>query len=110
MMTAEMKTYEYLKARLDSGESVSPERIVCAANLLGDGSVVLGVRHGCEVMHAQAKAMGVESLAGTKQGFYTSWQRWVDRKEAMRIARAQVQVLRPEGTNDPETLFSECLY
>lgn len=104
------ETYQYLKARQAAGESVNQERIVCAANMYTDGAIVLGVRHGCEIMLAQAKAMGRDNLRGTKQGFYTNWQRWVDRKEGMRIARQQGQLYRPDGTHDPDTLFSECLY
>lgn len=105
-----MSTYEYLKARKEAGKSVNPERIVCAANMFSDGVIVLGVRHGCEIMIAQAKAMGRENLLRTKQGFYTNWQRWVDRKEGMLIAREHGQLYRPDGTNNEEILFSECLY
>lgn len=110
MTTADMKTYEYLKSRMVNGEEVCPERIVCAANMFPDGLIVLGVRHGCEIMSAQAKAMGRDRLIETKQGFYTNWQRWVDRKEGMRIAKSQGQIFRPGGTHDTDTLFSECLY
>lgn len=105
-----MTTYEYLCNLRDSGHPVNPERIVCAANMFEDGVIVLGVRHGCEIMLAQAKAMGKKNLLKTKQGFYTNWQRWVDRKEAMKIAKEQGQWIRPDGTHDPDTLYSECLY
>lgn len=105
-----MTTYEYLCNLRDKGHVVVSERVVCAANMFEDGMIVLGVRHGCEIMIAQAKAMGKESLLNTKQGFYTNWQRWVDRKEAMKIVKEQGQWIRPEGTHDPDTLYSECLY
>lgn len=104
------QTYNYLKARQEKGEHVLPERIVCAANKYQDGLIVLGVRHGCEIMTAQAKAMGREDAHAAEQGFYTNWQRWVDRNEGMRIAREQGQLYRPDGTHDDSVLFSECLY
>ena len=82
-----MTTYEYLLDRKNNNLPVVPERIVCAANRTSDGTIVLGVRHGCEIMMASAKKMGYTNLLQTEQGFYTNWQRFVTREEAMMIAR-----------------------
>ena len=105
-----MTTYEYLLDRKNNNLPVIPERIVCAANKFEDGTIVLGVRHGCEIMLASAKKMGYKNLLMTEQGFYTNWQRFVTREEAMTIAREQGQIFRPEGTHNPNVLYSECLY
>lgn len=105
-----MSTYQYLCNLRDSGHPVNPERIVCAANVFSDGTIVLGVRHGCEIMLAQAKKMGYTDLLKTKQGFYTNWQRFVTREEAMVITKEQGQWIRPDGTHNPDVLYSECLY
>lgn len=105
-----MTTYEYLLDRKNNNLPIVPERIVCAANVFKDGTIVLGVRHSCEIMLATAKKMGYANLLNAKQGFYTNWQRFVTREEAMVIAREQDQLFRPEGTHNPDVLYSECLY
>ena len=61
-------------------------------------------------MLSSAKKMGYKNLLKTEQGFYTNWQRFVSREEAMVIAREQAQLFRPEGTHNPDVLYSECLY
>ena len=105
-----MSTYEYLCNLRDTGQPVVPERIVCAANVFKDGTIVLGVRHGCEIMLATSKKMGYANLLNTKEGFYTNWQRFVTREEAMVIAKEQGQWIHPNGTYDHDVLYSECLY
>lgn len=105
-----MSTYEYLLERKQHGFEVVPERIVCAANRFEDGTIVLGVRHGCEVMLYTVKRIGEKNIMNTDQGFYTNWQRFVTREEAMVIAKEQGQIYRPEGTHNPDVLYSECLY
>ena len=104
------ETYKYLKERVTLGQPVVAERVVCAANKFEDGTIVLGVRHGCEIMLASVKKIGYKNLLKTEQGFYTNWQRFVTREEAMVIAREQDQLFRPEGTHNPDALYSECLY
>lgn len=49
---------------------------------------------------------GKDVLCVTQQGFYTSWGRFVDREEALKIAKEAGQV---EETNSSR-LFSEDLY
>ena len=104
-----MTTYEYLLDRKNNNLAVVPERIVCAANKTQDDYVVLGARHNDEIMVATAKKMEV-SLLKSEQGFYTNWQRFVSREEAMVIAKEQGQIYRPEGTHNLDVLYSECLY
>lgn len=104
-----MSTYDYLVNLRNEGHTVIAERIVCAANRTQDGIIVLGVRHADEMMCWTARNIGV-TLRSTEQGFYTNWQRFVTREEAMAIAREQGQIYRPEGTHNPDVLYSECLY
>lgn len=104
-----MTTYEYPLDRKNNNLPVVPERIVCAANKFEDGIIVLGVRHADEMMSWTARNIGV-TLRSTEQGFYTNWQRFVTREEAMVIAREQGQLYRPDGTHNPDVLYSECLY
>jgi hypothetical protein len=67
--------------------------------------VELGMSH-ADILH---RFEGVVSKSSNAQGFFTSHRRWVNRKEAMEIAKACGQM--PE-TNDISntTLFSEMLY
>lgn len=104
-----MTTYEYLLERKNNNLPVVPERIVCAANRTLFDVIILGVRHGDEMMCEMARNIGV-TLINTEQGFYTNWQRYVTREEAMIIAREQGQLFRPEGTHNLDVLYSECLY
>lgn len=104
-----MTTYEYLLDRKNNNLPVVPERIVCAANKTHDGIIVLGVRHADYLMCWTARNIGV-TLHCNEEGFYTNWQRFVTREEAMEIAREQGQIYRPEGTHNPDVLYSECLY
>lgn len=92
----------------------SQERIVCAANRLKDGTILLGVRHWDTLMVETYKRLKVVETdldrAGAEQGFMTNKRRFVTRKEAMVIAKEQNQIYDPKGTYDPATLYSECLY
>lgn len=47
-------------------------------------------------------------LQNQTQGFMTSLNRFVGRKEAMQIARKQGQIIKEYG--DGKILYSECLY
>lgn len=111
---------------LPRGENFDPpERIVCAANQYGGtyGLVLAGVRHACDAMGGVQDALDArhcdlhEDYGQEVQGFLTSKYRFVDRKEAWKIAVQQNQIIRLVGSqtieslNDPETeLFSENLY
>lgn len=63
-----------------------------------------GRHHDC--IHALSK-WGMKIASGD-QGFMTNTARWVDRKEAWRIAEAAGQIVRDVGT--PGILFSENLW
>lgn len=106
--------YDYMSSRAEKGLPVVPERVVCAACRLESGTIILGARHWDEQMHRTMAAINPlddgEAAARADQGFYTNWQRYVDRKEGMIIARRENQIVRPEGTHDSDTLYSECLY
>lgn len=104
-----------------------PERIVCAANkYCEDGAediTLLGVRHCCSYMNDHYDdlfyyGVNLDGFNVTEvQGFITNKGRFVDRKEAWKIALEQRQIVRLVGSQtsssiyDPDTeLFSENLY
>jgi len=99
------------------------ERILCAAIWYNDGKkhvhqpinietgfVICGRRH--------HNCIGIADIFGLKitrkdvQGFLTSKDRFVDRKEAVPIARSADQIIEPhlQKSIDDEILFSEDLY
>jgi hypothetical protein len=109
---------------------MSDERILCAAIYVDTGEadpprltysypktgiVFCGWRH-CDcfvplmawssrLLPEERSRIGEEQLAGRHQGFLTSLGRYVDREEAMVIARAAKQT-----KSDRTILFSEDLY
>ena len=103
-----------------SAKNAKPEYIICAANWFKDGNkhihqprnvetgfVVCGRRHhNAYYIASECLADGYSEVKGTcVQGFLTSKDRFVDRKEAGKIAFEQGQI--PELT---DCLFSEDLY
>jgi len=104
------------------------EFILCAANHYDDGVenlyyceniktgfVVCGRRHhNCIAIFARMVGFpyderGLEISRTERQGFITSKNRWVDRLEALEIARKAGQIITGEG-NSKLGLFSEDLY
>lgn len=101
------------------------EFILCAANYYDDGKqynngckniktgfVVCGRRHSnClfifSKMYSIRKSLKLQYTE--KQGFITNTNRWVDRFEALKIARNANQLITGNG-NDTIGLFSEDLY
>jgi len=87
-----------------------PERITHVALDLGGYLFCImpppARHHDCihKVFEFTGKAVG----AGTTQGFWTSANRFVDRKEGCIIARAANQLIRKTGPDD--VLFSEDLW
>lgn len=82
-----------------------------------DGSEIIhevyGVRHYDKFMHKQLDELEKNykyPLLGWEQGFLTNKGRFVGRKEAMKIAKAQNQVIRLSGSPNSDILFSEDLY
>jgi len=105
------------------------EYILCAANYYNDGKkhtfsprnietgfVVCGRRHhNCIQTFAQIVGFpydekGLELMRTEEQGFLTNLDRYVDRLEALEIARNANQLLDGEGVNEKIGLFSENLY
>lgn len=80
------------------------------------GIVVCGHRHGhcIDIMSKLGKLrsvqFGPESVGENEQGFYTSKDRFVDRLEALEIAKAANQLKPGEHIHDRIGLFSENLY
>lgn len=110
---------EYLDNLPSLYEYVPPERIVSAANRYGD-VIISGVRHGSVDMYSlldhteRVCDFKFEETLSDKeqQGFITSKYRFVDRKEAWKIAVEQKQIVRRVGGDDSDggTLYSENLY
>lgn len=102
------------------------EKIYCAAiwykdlptakylpNNIEKGLVVEGHRHGdiirtvVNLLGKRTVEKGENSVGETVQGFVTNENRFVDRSEAMKIARSANQII--SDTNFPE-LYSEDIY
>jgi hypothetical protein len=104
------------------------EYILCAANHYNDGIendhsckniktgfIICGRRHhNCISIFAKMVGFpydekGLELMRTEKQGFITNTDRWVDRLEALKIAKESNQLITGEG-NEKLGLFSEDLY
>lgn len=118
---------EFIKLLNQNREYVDiPERIVCSACRVfvdkrdgtnEDGSEIIhevyGLRHYDPFMRKQIKELEKQynyALLDWEQGFLTNKRRFVDRREAMEIAKVQNQVIRLSGSSNPDILFSEDLY
>ena len=103
-----------------------PERIVCSACQVfvdekdgtnEDGSLIIhevyGLRHYDSFMNKQLNELEPfykYPLLDYEQGFLTNKGRFVNRKEAMKIAKEQNQIIRLSGSPNSDILFSEDLY
>lgn len=118
---------EFIKLLNQKRECIDiPERIVCSVCQVfvdtrdgtnEDGSEIIhsvyGLRHYDLFMHKQLDELEKNykyPLLDWEQGFLTNKGRFVDRKEAMEIAKAQNQVIRLSGSPNSDILFSEDLY
>ena len=96
---------------------VDPEQISAAALLIDDQIITLPppARHH-HLIHAACSVGYTDYVAQSMQGFVTTYGRFVDREEAMVIARRANQVIpRTSGytegeINDGPKLFSEDLW
>lgn len=100
------------------------EMIVCSAvkgKVNNIEYVVLGSRHYDKIMRSQIVVLNqAYSIVGAtfkndEQGFYTNKERFVSRKEAMKIAIARKQIKRLVGSQhvadlSEQELYSENLY
>lgn len=89
---------------------IDPEkrRIVCAAVLFSDGTMLVGPRHFDTVMMAQYEKV-LKGAEEVEQGFIDQWGTFFDRKDSWGIAEKAGQILRRCG-GDGEQLYSENLY
>ena len=82
--------------------------IVCAANRMPDGTILVGARHWDGLMRDQADKMGFKG-GNEEQGFIDQFGTFHTREEAKKIVESNGQHLkRPTDTYD--TLYSENLY
>ena len=86
----------------------SERRIVCAAVLYDDGSMLVVPRHFDGVMQAQHAKLPA-GAAEVEQGFIDQWGTFFDRRDSLAIAKRNGQILKRCG-GDAEELFSENLY
>ena len=93
-------------------------RIVCAANRLNDGRIVVGARHWDDHMHRQlndhmrstGKVSEIILIRGEEQGFIDQFGEFYTRVEAWAIAEREGQIIwRGPGCDGPD-LYSENLY
>lgn len=89
-------------------EECIPRRVVCAANMFPDGTIILGARHWDPFMREQAKAYGL-SKGGVKQGFIDQLGAFMTREEAWLVAEAAGQITY-RGNWGSGVLYSENLY
>lgn len=90
--------------------------IVCAANRLSNGRVIIGARHWDDHMHAQMNDMvsdegdEIKLVKCEEQGFIDQFGNFYNRKEAWKVAEANGQIRRiGPGYSGPD-LYSENLY
>lgn len=87
--------------------------VVCAANRYGE-LTFLGARHFDERMREAMQHYNIPTLrsaCGEEQGFIDQFGVFMDRKEALEVAKAagQINLHRPK-TRPEDRLFSEDLY
>lgn len=85
-------------------------RIVCAAVLYKDGTMLVGPRHFDSIMRLQYKRFGIKDPESeSQQGFVDQYGVFLTREEAYVVAKRQSQIIRRCGGDDGR-LFSENLY
>lgn len=89
-------------------------RVVCAANRLPDGRLLLGARHFDRLMTHQAyvlrKRYSRGEIATSEQGFIDQWGDFLTRTEVWEVAVAADQIRRRGPGFDGPELYSENLY
>lgn len=84
------------------------EYIICAA-IDHNGTIICGLRHDdCYKILFSLTNSSENPPGNDKQGFLTSWNRFIDRKEAYKIAKENNQIRW--GKNEERILISENLY
>ena len=91
---------------------MKPEICICAAIKLNDGTIIRGHRHGNAIETALKMNVDIvqEFSKGHEQGFVTSFNRYVSRKEGYALqVMAGIESVA-EGGYRGDNLFSEDLY
>ncbi len=101
---------------------ISP-RIVCAAMLMNDGQVILGIRHYSPEMRVTLRRIygrGLRlfgrwvikpyHLKVKEEGFIDQFGKFYNREDALTIALENNQIIRDKDKLDSGELFSENLY
>jgi len=85
--------------------------VVCAAVCKGN-VLIIGPRHWDQTMHMQRVNMNITAkyMADAEQGFIDQFGVFMDRKEALLVAKAANQIKQKSGNPDSDELFSEDLY
>lgn len=97
---------EYWK---ENGITPPVEKVVCAAIRLEDGTIIAGARHWDTVMCGVVYKIKVRTK-DAEQGFINQWGVFLDRVEALVVAKASGQPLDMERNGSTDMLFSEGLY
>lgn len=110
---------EYLSELIEKAKEdiFEARRVLCAANELPDGTLLLGARHWDSLMHHHfhlyLKSSGRQELDfinRVKQGFVDQWGNFLNREVAWMVAEKQGQIKHTgPGFSGPE-LYSENLY
>jgi hypothetical protein len=96
-----------------SNRDRTKNRIVCAANQYGDGTIIVGPRHFDETMRTAMQRINPDwnywKKLGHVQGFIDKFGKFHDREAAWIIAQEANQIWDRCG-GDGKELFSENLY
>lgn len=87
------------------------QRIVCAAmRREGDGLIICGARHYDTLMRSMINETGGRIVWwNCEQGFIDNFGRFLNREQALEVAKETGQIIRACG-GDSKELFSENLY
>ena len=99
------------RVNLNKLKYVPRERVVCSANKLKDGTLILGVRHGDFLMinTLRDSRLGDEGFHEAEQGFINQRGEFLTRKQAWIVAFNANQIIRRVG-GDEGILYSENLF
>ena len=104
------KNPEYPLKNMIRDISIRDRYIVCAAiRHKAGGGIICGPRHFDSIMGNQIRNNAYKGWSDAEQGFVDQYGTFIDRKEALIIAKKKNQVVRKVG-GDSEELFSENLY
>jgi hypothetical protein len=80
---------------------------VCAA-IQFDNQLILGARHFDLLMHDTIRKLGISHREPHTQGFIDQRGAFLNRKEALQVAKEAGQIIKKHGPDD--ILFSEDIY